>query len=156
QIWVGKFKEGLSHYDQINNQMVSYPDKSQPQFEFLNHSIINCIAEDEKGNLWIGTDNNGGVFYFNTSSRKFENYPSHELLQGFLTNFPVKNILISEADLFLASKGKGIVRFNSYTGQITSYTTFAIDGEEILIDDFNHAFKDRSGGLWFSSNGKGI
>ena len=156
EVWVGKFKDGLSFYDQTHNRMVSYPDKSQPQFDFLKHSIINCMAEDEEGNLWIGIDNNGGVFYFNTSSRKFEDFPGQEELQAFLMNYPVKSILISDADLFVASKGKGIARFNRLTGQITSYSSFTIDGEEILIDDFNHVFRDKDGLLWFSSNGKGV
>src|SRR5690606_12387113 len=114
------------------------------------------MTEDEKGNLWIGIDNNGGVFYFNTSSRKFENFPGQEELQAFLMNYPVKSILITDANLFLASKGKGIVGFNRFTGQITSYSSFTIDGEVVLIDDFNHVFRDRSGLLWFSSNGKGV
>src|SRR5690606_2419890 len=114
------------------------------------------MTEDEKGNLWIGIDNNGGVFYFNTSSRKFEDFPGQEELQAFLMNYPVKSILISDADLFVASKGKGIARFNRLTGQITSYSSFTIDGEEILIDDFNHVFRDKDGLLWFSSNGKGV
>lgn len=156
QVWVGKFKDGLSFYDQTNNRMIGYPEKTQPQFGFLNHSIINCITEDEKGNLWIGIDNNGGVFYFNTASRKFENFPGQEELQAFLMNYPVKSILIHDANLFLASKGKGIVGFNRLTGQITSYSSFTIEGEEVLIDDFNHVFKDKSGLLWFSSNGKGV
>lgn len=157
QVWVGVFREGLHLLDPQNYSMVGYPSASQPDYAAMREAIINCIVEDPDGGLWLGTDSHGGVFYFNAGSKRFERFHGDEALQEFLGNYPVKGIHLDESGkLILATKGKGIVVFDRHTAEITQHDRLEIDGKPALVDEYNHIFEDRSGTLWFASNGVGV
>ncbi len=57
-IWIGGLFAGLSRYNSATNNFTSYNhDHSNPNS--LADININSISEDEKGNLWISTNDNG-------------------------------------------------------------------------------------------------
>ncbi len=156
QVWVGVFRGGLQLLNQKDYTLRPYPS-AQPDYQAMRNAIINCIVEDPEGGLWLGTDSKGGVFYFNTEAKRFEHFFGQDTLQDYLGNHAVKSIhLTSDGQLLLATKGKGIVMFDRYTGHIEQYGKLRIGGSLVLVDEFNHIFKDTSGILWFASNGGGV
>lgn len=148
RIWAGIFKQGLNLFEVNSGSFTSYPQEEQKEFSGLKKAIINCMAEDNEGFLWLGLDSDGGLFRFNLATNRFEVYPNHKELQKLLGNSPVKGILITDDNLILlATKGKGVVTFDPANGNIKQYNEFL---------EFNDVFKDSEGVLWFSSNGEGV
>ncbi|WP_226390318.1 two-component regulator propeller domain-containing protein [Penaeicola halotolerans] len=157
QIWVGIFREGLHLLDKSQNSLIKYPGEQSSNYISLSQSIINCIVEDANNGLWIGTDSDGGLYFFNTIRRQYESFIGEDLVHDFLKNYPVKNILQrSDGTLILATKGKGIVVFDPKSGNITPYEQGLVNGVSVRVDEFNHVFEDADGTLWLASNGEGV
>lgn len=68
-IWIGT-QDGLNRYDGYSFKI--YKNKPFDK-KSLPGSWIECLLEDDKGNIWIGT-NSQGVFYFDRVKNKFYNY----------------------------------------------------------------------------------
>jgi signal transduction histidine kinase/ligand-binding sensor domain-containing protein/CheY-like chemotaxis protein/AraC-like DNA-binding protein len=75
-IWVGTYKKGVGYY---HESIIKFPlythHLSDPLSDLrsLGFSDINSFAEDEPGNIWIGT-NGGGLIYFDRKNGTFKNY----------------------------------------------------------------------------------
>ena len=75
-IWVGSYKKGVGYY---HESIIKFPlythhlsdPLSNPRS--LSFSDINNFAEDKLGNIWIGT-NGGGLIYFDRKNGTFKNY----------------------------------------------------------------------------------
>jgi len=75
-IWVGTYKKGVGYY---HESIIKFPlythhladPVSDPHS--LSFSDINSFAEDRLGNLWIGT-NGGGLIYFDRKKGTFKDY----------------------------------------------------------------------------------
>lgn len=147
-IWAGVFKAGLYMLDKKTASFTTFPHVNDSTFRFLSRSIINTIVPDDYGSLWLATDDRGGLYRFNISSKQFELYPYQKELHDFIGNTPVKDItIVQDHIILLATKGKGIIVFNTKTGVL----------DQIKKDlEFNHVFEDSRGNLWLSSNGEGV
>lgn len=87
-IWVGTYKKGAGYY---HPSIIKFPfythhladALSDPRS--LSFSDINCFAEDDKTNLWIGT-NGGGLIYFDRKQGTFKTYLHNAADPNSLTN----------------------------------------------------------------------
>lgn len=157
RVWVGVFRGGLQLFNPNDYTLKRYPSANQLDYQSMREAIVNCIVEDPQGGLWLGTDNKGGVFYFNTETERFEHFFGQDTLQDYLNNHAVKSIYLApDGQLLLATKGKGIVMFDRHTAQIDQYDRLLNDGASAFVDEFNHIFADKSGILWFASSGAGV
>ncbi|WP_010133917.1 two-component regulator propeller domain-containing protein [Ochrovirga pacifica] len=79
ELWIGTFGGGL-------NKMITPIDENEAQFktytkkEGLPNNVIKGILEDNKGNLWISTNN--GISKFNPEKEIFKNYNIYDGLQS--------------------------------------------------------------------------
>ena len=66
-IWLGTYKKGISYY---HPNIIKFPlfGRQALSANSLDYDDVDAFAEDAKGNLWIGT-NGGGLIYFD---RKME------------------------------------------------------------------------------------
>ncbi|MGY6523705.1 MAG: hybrid sensor histidine kinase/response regulator transcription factor [Mongoliitalea sp.] len=155
QVWMGVFREGLQKLQTDGRTILNYPSSSQPDFAFLKRAIINFILPDGKKGLWLAVDSGGGLFYFDIKTEKFSNYLGQDELQEYLRNYPVKSLTWLENDkLMLATKGKGVVFFDTKLGTFETFDSFGDDS--IFADEINHLFLDKKGRIWISSQGEGI
>jgi len=75
-IWAGTYKKGVGYY---HESIIKFPlythHLSDPLSDSrsLSFSDINSFAEDKAGNLWIGT-NGGGLVYFDRKKGTFKKY----------------------------------------------------------------------------------
>ena len=87
-IWVGTYKKGVDYY---HESIIKFPlcthhladPLNDPRS--LNFSDINSFAEDAKGNLWLGT-NGGGLIYFNREKETFKTYHHQNSSANSLAN----------------------------------------------------------------------
>ncbi len=74
-IWVGTFGGGLDKYDRVHNKFTAYTTENG-----LSNNSVNSIIEDDKGFLWISTDND--LNRFDAKNNSFKNYRLQNGLQN--------------------------------------------------------------------------
>ncbi|MEG1255795.1 two-component regulator propeller domain-containing protein [Clostridium sp.] len=143
--WVGSFLGGgltKIDFNNNNNNIINYKDdgyKDNSNKKGINS--IRSIAEDENGNLWIGT--NCGLRKFNKSKGEFTNYTT----QDGLPNNTVYGVLLDDDGNPWMSTNNGISKLDVNTGEFKNLSV--IDG--IQGNEFNGKayHKSISGELFF-------
>ncbi|MEP6614259.1 MAG: two-component regulator propeller domain-containing protein, partial [Mucilaginibacter sp.] len=75
-VWAGTYKKGVGYYHEsiikfpLYTHHLADPVSDQRSLSF---SDINSFTEDAKGNIWIGT-NGGGLIYFDRKNNTFKTY----------------------------------------------------------------------------------
>jgi signal transduction histidine kinase/ligand-binding sensor domain-containing protein/ActR/RegA family two-component response regulator len=87
-VWVGTYKKGVGYY---HESIIKFPlythHLSDPVSDprSLSFSDVNNFVEDKLGNIWIGT-NGGGLIYFDRKNGTFKNYLHDPNQVNSLTN----------------------------------------------------------------------
>lgn len=114
-IWAGTYKKGVGYY---HESIIKFPlythHLSDPLSDpkSLSFSDINTFAEDKSGNIWIGT-NGGGLVYFDRKKRTFKNYLHDAGNKNSLTNNVVVYIYLDhEQKLWIGTYFGGLDCFD--------------------------------------------
>ena len=105
------------------------------------------IRKGIKGELFYISWRNG-IFRLNSNTLVSEAYIPYK---GFPQD-KINDIVLDGNDRWFATKGKGIIRYNVKTGDSRIFNSF----NNIKVDRFYLAYKDRKGNLWFGSYTNGI
>ncbi|WP_162847012.1 hybrid sensor histidine kinase/response regulator transcription factor [Mucilaginibacter gracilis] len=149
-LWAGTYRNGLFR--------INLSDGSYEQFTAgkgqLNNDNVNSLAEDGRGNLWIGTIG-GGVNIYNFKLRTFQQFNSSTFPPGFKQPLPLNDFISSIAkspkgDMWIGSAGTGLAVFNPVTGKVIHYTRAH---KELPYDVVEHLFFSKDGLLWLSTEG---
>jgi ligand-binding sensor domain-containing protein len=107
-------------------------------------SYVNCVFEDQSGNLWFGTYG-GGVTKYNGSS--FTHYTKKE---GLSNNYVMSILEDQSGNLWFGTLGGGVTKYNG--SSFTHYTK-----KEGLSNNYVLSIlEDQSGNLWFGTWGGGV
>ncbi|MCH8318290.1 MAG: hypothetical protein IIA88_07305, partial [Bacteroidetes bacterium] len=121
------------------------------QYNFRNYNVqdgliksqVNCIIQDSRGYLWIGTW--GGLSCYD--GKKFKNYTTADGLPHAMIYDMLED---DQGQIWIATR-RGTVRFDGK--QFTTYTHLK-DG--LVSNRIGKLFKDSRGNIWFLSKGNGI
>lgn len=141
-IWAATYGNGIYFYNAITKQFGNLRFQANRSTS-LPSDRVNSIFEDSHHKLWFATEN--GLSVLNKSTNTFTTYTT---AQGLPSNFVLSILEDDDAHLWV-STSKGLVRFNMLTQQIKVYTV--VNG---LLNDqfnFNSAYKDASGRMYFGS-----
>ena len=108
-IWIGTAGGGLNKLNLSNSKEKKCSVKIykyEKGRNSLSNNTVNCIYDDEKGNLWIGTSN--GFDKFDIKKETF----THFYEKDGLPNSNIWGILGDKKGNFWISTNKGIARFN--------------------------------------------
>jgi signal transduction histidine kinase/ligand-binding sensor domain-containing protein/DNA-binding response OmpR family regulator len=148
-IWVGTYKKGVGYY---HESIIKFPlyahHLADPLTDphSLSFSDINSFAEGKTGNLWIGT-NGGGLIYFDRKNGTFKNYMHNAANGNSLSNNVVVCLYIShDQKLWIGTYFGGL---DSFDGK--NFTHFRHDEKDagsisddricsITEDDKQHLF----------------
>ncbi|WP_428330412.1 two-component regulator propeller domain-containing protein [Mucilaginibacter sp.] len=117
-IWIGTYKKGVGYY---HESIIKFPlfthhlsdPLSNPKS--LSFSDINSFAEDKTGNIWIGT-NGGGLIYYDRSKGTFKNYLHNAGNTNSLTNNVIVCMYIDHAQkLWIGTYFGGLDCFDGTT-----------------------------------------
>lgn len=122
-----------------NNGCLYLYNRAADKFELFDSSLINlqCIAEDEEGNLWGGTY--GTLILIDTSKKK------HQL---YRIGYPVRSIQKGvPGKLWIGTEGGGLLMFDKMAGTYQRFTTEdGLPSNAIL-----RILLDKKGNLWLST-----
>jgi signal transduction histidine kinase/ligand-binding sensor domain-containing protein/DNA-binding response OmpR family regulator len=130
-IWVGTFKKGVSYYHEniirfpLYRHYLSGPSAAAGG---LPYGDVNRFIEDYKGNLWIGT-NGGGLIYFDRARGSFRQFRNDPRDPNSISNDVIVSLFIDkDKKLWIGTyygglncyDGKRFIRYNHRPGDPNS------------------------------------
>jgi len=139
---VGMWGGGLCVYD-YHQETFTRIDAPEPDDDY-----IQCMFEDSKGNIWLGTVT-GGLNKLDLKTRKIISYSKN---LNHSRPFPSNNIMcITEDDrknLWVGTGDAGLLKFNPATGTILQFTNLPSDNNTVSNNIVLSIFNDRNICLW--------
>ncbi|RAJ10673.1 signal transduction histidine kinase [Chitinophaga skermanii] len=140
-IWIGAL-EGLYRFDHATQQLQAVPVNGRT------NANINCVFQDEQGQIYIGLYNEGLALY----QPKEEKFIIYTTKHG-LPNNNVLGILEDEAHTLWISTSNGLTRFTPATASFQTYTK----SDRLAGNEFNYnAFYKAPNGEMFFGGTKGL
>lgn len=149
RIWIGT-DNGLYNYSPDSEKLVKiYPEKESR--DYILSSVVNCIKEDEKGNIWCGTQNDGLIRATGQGEGDFTKLLPHQMKTPASFTKNVTAIFPGSDGIIWLFANHLLSGYNTHTGEIKSY--FFSDryfpdrkwADKITIEKI---FQDQDGTLW--------
>jgi ligand-binding sensor domain-containing protein/DNA-binding response OmpR family regulator len=150
--WIGTLRGGVSMIGNIPKYFknIKYNVKDNEPAE----NFILSFCEDEKKNLWIGTDG-AGLKYWNKKSNIYTNYSNsagsvHKISSNFITSI----IRDNDNEIWLSTWAGGVNRINPVTNSITHFSCNNPFTKQIEKNIW-FVYKDSKGTIWASATNEG-
>ncbi len=147
EIWIGTDKRGLNKYNYKTGKFVHI--KTDEDFACCK---VNSICDDNKGNLWVGTDR--GLFKYKPGYGSLTSYKNIPDDLNSISNNTVKTVFYDKDGILWAGTENGLNKYNKTKDNFTRYFyESAFNKNKFLISNI---FEDRSGYLWIGTFTSGI
>lgn len=142
---------GLNIYDTKNKKFINYVSKLKGK-NVLTSNYLTTIAQDSKGNIWIGTYNEGlfKVVKKNNKELEFINFKHDSKNYNSLSSNSINDIAFDENDNVWIASDKGVNCFYNLNGVFERFTDKNKYGESPQKAVFQ-LFFDKEQSLWLSS-----
>ena len=119
----------------------------------LTDNSVRAIVEDTQGFLWLGSEDGLNRF----DGLEFKSYRASSLQSWALSEDFVNRLLIDrKGQLWIATFGGGLNRYDAETGAFTRYRHDPGDPASISHDDVSALYEDAAGTLWVGTRGGGL
>ncbi|MCC8133684.1 MAG: helix-turn-helix domain-containing protein [Tannerellaceae bacterium] len=152
-VWV----YGLSHYtgvaslNSVSGKWTFYSTQAPPANRISNDVVIS-LAEDGKGNIWIGTDH-GGINIVEKNTGKILVIKSDERNSYSLPQNTIKCLYKDRSDImWLGTYKKGVAYYHESIYKFKSIS----DQSEIPYSDINCFYETPEGNIWIGTDGGGL
>ncbi|ACZ61257.1 sensor histidine kinase [Dehalococcoides mccartyi] len=152
-VWIGT-NNGLCRIDSATNQISVLSGQSQSGCN-INSISASDISVDASGNLWIGTWDNG-LIYYNISNSSVREFSSKT---GFnLTSDHVWDICISRNNLIWFGTDDGTLACLLPENENLTIYNYSPNNTSGLPENrsINSLLEDNTGNLWFGTDGGGL
>ncbi|WP_432713296.1 hybrid sensor histidine kinase/response regulator transcription factor [Pedobacter sp.] len=140
-LWIGT-PRGLNLL-KYGAKKLSYFFKSVHR-DSLKSSQINCVREDHNGNIWVGSLR-GGLSLYHAKTNSFTTYTK---AKGMASD-NIIDILVDNEGMLWLSTDFGLTKFDVKKKSFKNYNI--ADGLPANEFNFNSAYKDKNGKLYFGS-----
>lgn len=153
-LWVGTWNMGLVKLNLNRNNFTNYslPDDG------LNKTTAKdvwSIYEDSKGFLWIST--NRGILLFDKSTKEYvKTFSSGQGTSSLNINHINKICEDKNGDIWIATWGGGLNRYDRKTGKFRYYKNNKTDYTSLSSDLLRYIYCDREGIIWCATVDKGF
>ncbi|HEX7844270.1 MAG TPA: two-component regulator propeller domain-containing protein [Chitinophagaceae bacterium] len=147
-IWAGMYEGGISIYQPARNDFVNYKADASGQHALSSNHVMS-IVQDRSDVVWIGTDG-GGLNNCYLTSKQFNVFRNYD--KEYTSHYPLGLYKSQKGNIYLATFGAGLSKFNPETGVFISYKADP-------NNDFNYcygALEDREGNLWAIGFNEGL
>jgi signal transduction histidine kinase/ligand-binding sensor domain-containing protein/DNA-binding response OmpR family regulator len=112
-IWISTGRNGLNIYDPATQkvEIIKYADISESN---LISNSLSCIYGDSMGGIWLGTFNNGLLYYYQHQLR-FNLYFSKGQISGINSNYITAFAPDKRNNIWVGAGEEGLLYFNSVT-----------------------------------------
>lgn len=138
-------RNGLCKYD---GYLMTVYSSNQIRTHLLVSNNMFCLADDNNGNLWIGTDN--GVNRFNKMSGKFE-----PIQVQSTTNKVISSILITKKGDIWIGLDDGLFKYDPKKNAFTHHSLQKI-GDITITASVKSIIEDTSGEIWIGTWNNGL
>ncbi len=143
--WILTLRGGLTRFDPdlktFTNYLPEIGSNSKNAVDFM------TMAEDPRGNLWLGTDDKG-IYVFSPDEGKFiKHYQNEEKNLNSISDNSIRSIFFSENFAWIATNGGGLNRLHLDSDSIRVYTV----REGLSSNAIMGILTDSQGYLWISS-----
>lgn len=149
--WIGLYQKGVAMISTSQSMFGYYGYKSLLN-NIIGNSTISSLCQDDKKNLWVGTDGDG-LYKINASGTESKHYASQS--DGGTIPSIIKNLILdSEGNLWISSYGNGCGCFDTKAERYSSF--------EKIFSRFGKAanriydiVEDNEKRIWLASLGAG-
>ncbi|HTN39145.1 MAG TPA: two-component regulator propeller domain-containing protein [Arachidicoccus sp.] len=155
-IWVGTYKKGVCYYNEGMDRfpLYSHDPNIASKDQSLPYEDVNRFVEDEKGNLWIGT-NGGGLIYYDRQKGSFKRFTHDPLDPGSLCADVIVGLCYdSKGRLWIGTYYGGLDLYQN--GRFTHYRHRVGDLSSLSDDRVWDIYEDRQRQIWIGTLGGGL
>ncbi|MFH4968316.1 two-component regulator propeller domain-containing protein [Gaetbulibacter sp. M240] len=143
EIWIGT-NNGLAIYNIEENSFLEV-NQNIKNGNGINGSVVNCILQDKKGNIWIGTSKGlSKLISRNNNEFKFKYYEVNE------DNINVVNIVEDNNSNLMIATTSGLYKINTETGTFSSLSKTKFF--QTLDNDIRALQYDNDDNLWIGTS----
>lgn len=122
----------------------------------LNNNLVNGVAQDNKGAIWIATDH-GGVNLIDKKDFSVQYVTNDENDPKSLSHNSVNTIYTDNAGVvWIGTYKKGVSQFHESNAKFPLYQHQAGNAGSLPYNDVNKFIEDKAGNLWIGTNGGGL
>jgi ligand-binding sensor domain-containing protein/two-component sensor histidine kinase len=121
----------------------------------LSHNKVNCILQDRRGFLWIGTDDGLNRY----DGHRFQTYRHNADSSSVSGNIVTDLLEDKNGVLWISTADGGLTRYDyrlSPQKQFKQFKHSASDSSSIPGNIINALVEDKNGNLWLASSGQGL
>ncbi|WP_345947978.1 two-component regulator propeller domain-containing protein [Mucilaginibacter sp. PAMB04274] len=120
--WIATLRGGVNIVEPDNGNFKQYRHDPFNKNSVVNDFILS-FCEDERRNIWIGTDG-GGLSYWNRKTNAYQNFVHSTDPKSLQSNFVVSVVKDYTNRIWVASFSGGIDAFNPNTNSFIHYTCY--------------------------------
>jgi diguanylate cyclase (GGDEF)-like protein len=143
RLWIATRDSGLAIFEPATSRISRYRSLPGEESGLPSDSLF-ALLEDERGDIWIGTES--GLARFDRATRKIVREP----IPG--TRNVLVRVLMEDRDgrLWIGTH-RGLVRIDPRANQRVSFTHDASDAHSLPSDTVNALHQDRDGRIWIGT-----
>ncbi len=150
-IWVSS-AAGLSRYQEKTDEFIHYQDAKS----YTTRKPVWSLAEDNVGNLWLGTDGDG-LFQFNYLQNRFVNVVPDPRVADSLSDDQILSIYTDRAGaIWFGTDGGGLNILMCQQKSFNHYTEDPNDNTSLSGNDILAIHKQENGVLWVGTSDNGL
>lgn len=163
-LWVGSYNReiGLNRYDYATETFLHFHLETT-EAESLATAMVNVIADDAAGNLWVGTQNKG-LYRINPTTGEVCRFFHNPDDPGSLSYDQVVSLLVDSKGTLWVGTGAGrftdslggLNRYEPGTDSFTHYFHEPGDPKSLLNNRINSLLEDSHGNFWVGTRGNGL
>ncbi len=143
-IWIADNNNGLFKYD--GNHLTSYkPDANN--LNSISASRLECVYADTKGNIWIGSFQNG-LERFDPETETFTHFQHSNSDPSSIRSDEVRALLEDNDGILWVGTANGLDRLDIKTGKFTHIDNKSEDGLTLSREHVRTLYKDKAGTIW--------
>jgi len=138
-LWIGTYTGGLNTYNLKTGRFRNYSNSLQTNT--IDGNSIYSIFRDRDGNIWVASLS--GINLYNRKTDDFTRIRSY----GYTTTDIKQG---NDGDMWFATAGRGIFRFNKQTGEWRNYR-HTNKHKSITSNHVNHLAVSKNGNIWIAT-----